>query len=395
VTVRRGALARCVADPGAFLASGWGRQVLHARGADGAGYSDLLSLDDVDRLVASSGLRAPAFRLVKGGSPLPPSSYLRSARVGSRPVGDLADAGRVYAEFGDGATIVLQGLHRYWPPLAAFCRDLELALSHPVQANAYVTPPTSSGLRVHTDAHDVFALQTYGGKHWVVYGGGGAGDEPLLDVVLRPGDALYLPQGTRHAARTVDEPSVHITIGVRALTWADVLRRAAERAAGAPELAGRLPAGWAGEPAGLAEDLAGRLAAFAKHVEGLDAGSLAAAEHRRFASARTPELRGMLGDILALGALTDTTPVRRRPGAVCVLETELDRLRVTLGDRTLSMPVALGPAMGRIEALAPGAALRPADLAAELDLAGRLVLVRRLVREGLLTLASAGADPAG
>lgn len=386
------ALARCVADPQAFLAEGWGRAVLHTPGVDAAGYADLLSLDDADRLLTSSGLRAPAFRLVKHGSTLPPSRYLRSARIGSRPVDDLADPGRVYAEFSDGATIVLQGLHRYWPPLRAFCRDLEDTLGHPVQANAYVTPPTSAGLQVHADAHDVFALHTHGGKHWVVYEGepedAGAGGETVLDVVLRPGDALYLPQGTAHAARTVDEPSTHITIGVRALKWAEVISRVADRACASREFSGRLPAGWTGDAGQFAADLASQLASFVKHVEALDAAGLAAAERRRFVAGRTPDLRGMLTDLLALDGLTDTTPVRRRPGAVCAVDRAGEELRVTLGDRTLHMPAALEPAIARIEAVAGGATLRPADLQAELDVEGRVVLVRRLVREGLLTLAS-------
>ena len=72
------------------------------------------------------------------------------------------------AEFEDGATIVLQGLHLNWQPLAEFCRSLEAELGHPAQANAYFTPRSAQGLPVHHDTHDVFSLQVAGEKtSWV------------------------------------------------------------------------------------------------------------------------------------------------------------------------------------------------------------------------------------
>jgi ribosomal protein L16 Arg81 hydroxylase len=49
------------------------------------------------------------------------------------------------------------------------------------------------------------------------------GAEPLLDVELEAGDALYLPRGYVHAALTTDVDSVHLTIGVLSTTWYDVL----------------------------------------------------------------------------------------------------------------------------------------------------------------------------
>jgi ribosomal protein L16 Arg81 hydroxylase len=76
------------------------------------------------------------------------------------------DGRKVLGLFADGATVVLQGLHRYWPPLTELVRGLELALGHPCQANAYLTPPGSQGFAVHSDSHDVFVFQTAGTKQW-------------------------------------------------------------------------------------------------------------------------------------------------------------------------------------------------------------------------------------
>jgi hypothetical protein len=46
---------------------------------------------------------------------------------------------------GSGSTLVLQGLHRTWPPLVDFATDLASELGHPVQVNAYITPAENRG----------------------------------------------------------------------------------------------------------------------------------------------------------------------------------------------------------------------------------------------------------
>src|ERR671919_1598216 len=134
----RAALGRCVDDPDGFLTTTFGAAPCLRRG--GGSFDDLLSLDDVDRALTGSGLRQPAFRLVRDGEPIDPSSYTRPARTGNRRFSDLIDPGRVLDLFAGGATVVLQSLHRWWPPLARLCRDLELALGHQLQVNAYLTP---------------------------------------------------------------------------------------------------------------------------------------------------------------------------------------------------------------------------------------------------------------
>ena len=108
---------------------------------------------------------------------------------------------------------------------------LEARLGCLVGANSYLTPADSRGLAPHWDDVEVFVLQVEGAKAWKVWGWGkgkeeqgeggrhrrkgvGAplasapsGDldersrgEPALEVGLRPGDVLYLPRGTVHAA---------------------------------------------------------------------------------------------------------------------------------------------------------------------------------------------------
>ena len=87
-------------------------------------FDDLLSEADVERLVCSTGIRYPAFRLVKEGAQIDPRAYTRDIPW-RPPITAAADVGRVLAEWEAGATIVLQALHLNWRPVAAFCRELE------------------------------------------------------------------------------------------------------------------------------------------------------------------------------------------------------------------------------------------------------------------------------
>ena len=79
---------------------------------------------------------------------------------------DQASDDKLLRLFADGATIVLQGLHRTWEPVLDFTQDLAADLGHPVQVNAYVTPAQNTGFSDHYDVHDVFVLQVAGEKRW-------------------------------------------------------------------------------------------------------------------------------------------------------------------------------------------------------------------------------------
>ena len=115
----------------------------------------------------------------------------------------MADVPRVLDEVDRGATVVLQGLHLTRHPLAAYSRELEARLGHPVQANAYLTPRRSQGLPVHHDTHDVFVLQVAGTKRWLVY-------EPVLELPLR--DQRYdAASSARRASRCSTSCSARAT----------------------------------------------------------------------------------------------------------------------------------------------------------------------------------------
>ena len=371
-------------DVDAFTERLWGQEPLLRPSGDPEGFDDLLSYADVDHLVSSTSLRTPAFRLVKAGQRIPVSSYTRTARTGSHRIPGVADTPAVYREFEGGATIILQGLHRYWLPLARFCRDLELALGHPTQVNAYITPPGSQGLAVHQDSHDVFVLQVHGTKRWQVYRPSPQlppPDPPAIEADLAPGDCLYIPKGYPHAASTQERASAHLTVGILSYTWADLIRDVAKQTEEEPEFAEPLPVRFADDPDRLRTMAEDRLRSFQAWLDKQDPGDAADRLARRFLTGRRPILAGQLQQLERAETLDDSTRIRRRPGALCVIRGAGQGIAVYLGDRELRMPAFVRPAM---ELLGESREIAIGDLEPHLDREGRLVLVRRLVREGLL-----------
>ncbi len=373
-----GALELLTGDARAFVEKVWASRVhLHHTGPDDL--AGLLSLDDVDQLLTSVALRTPALRLARDGKLLSPASFTRKASVAGEPLTGLVDGRKVLDHFDDGATVVLQGMHRYWEPLTVLVRELELALGHPCQANAYLTPPGAQGFARHSDSHDVFVFQTHGHKQWEIVDGG-----EVRQVTLEPGLSMYLPSGTPHSARSQEVTSLHVTLGINQVTRRDLLRRLADEVLSDERYDAPLPAGYLDEPSRLAETVASELEAFSGALGALDPATVADDRAVAFLTDRTPTLRGGLTDRVALRELDDRTRLERRPTAACVLRETSTGLEVLLGDRALQMPSRLREPM---EFIRDQASFVVGDLSPWLDDESRLVVGRRLVREGLLRIA--------
>lgn len=394
------ALERCVGDVRRFAEDHWGRAPLLHRG-DPRAFEGLLDLGDVDHLVTETLLRMPAVRLVRDGEPLEPSSYTQTIRIGGKPLERTVRPDRLADEFSGGATIVLQALHRQSGPIGRFCRALEISLTHPIQANAYVTPPTSRGFAVHHDTHDVFVLQTHGSKAWRVYppvvelagpdqpwkGSLGDPGEPVLEEELRPGDALYIPRGSPHDAEAQEGVSVHITVGILAFTWVDLWRHVMKGISEERAFREPLPVGWADDLDSLGSDLD----VHAKELRGWLEEAVSAVALRGFAArfwrTRRPLAAGRLEQLELLERIDTRTSVRRRPEGVFRVEVSGDRATVLFGLRELRMPAFCDRALRFIEqADGPFTA---AELPGLAD-ASAVVLLRRLAREGALEIEGAG-----
>jgi bifunctional lysine-specific demethylase and histidyl-hydroxylase NO66 len=402
-------LVRCFGTtPERFAAEHWNRRPLLVRaaersgaGAPGAvrGFDDLLSPADVDELLGPRGLRTPFFSLVKDGTSLPRARYTRAASAGDQRLTDMPDPDGIAAAHADGATIVLNALHRVWPPLAGFCRDLAGELGSPTQANAYVTPPGAQGFKPHHDTHDVLVLQVDGAKHWTVHPPAvelplrsqpstGLGADPVgcrapeLDVVLEAGDALYLPRGWLHSAQTTDDRSIHLTVGLLAPTWADVLDDLLARA-GVEDVALRHALPLPGLEAVAAVDAGGFRRAAQAWLDGLDDAAVEEAVAARRAGAVPLEPVGALAQDRAARTLDARTRVRPRTGLRWSLRADGASAVLAVDVRTITFPGWTGAAV-RAALSAPTSAHELAASGAGIDADDAVVLLRRLLRERVL-----------
>ena len=387
------ALSRCTSvAPEAFAAEHWSRTPLLSPAKQlPQPFDDLLSLADVDELVADRALRTPFFRTVREGGGLPAPT--RSANAGGRRLTDVVDPDALAAQYADGATLVLNAVHRMHPPVARFCRELAAELGHPTQCNAYLTPGGQhQGFDFHHDTHDVFVLQVSGRKRWIVHepvvrlplpsqpAAGGHlvpdGAEPLLDVELEAGDALYLPRGYVHAALTTDVDSVHLTVGVLSTTWYDVLTDALTLAREDERFRDALPVQPQSRIPELLPDL---LRAAADWLEGLSPEDVERAVAPRLARSVPVEPVSLLATAAALRDLTPATALRPRQGLATELRADGDEAVLTVPGRTITLPAFTEAALRRLLA-GPST---PGELPG-LDEDSALVLARRMLREGVV-----------
>ncbi|WP_413601661.1 cupin domain-containing protein [Curtobacterium sp. Curtsp57] len=403
------ALEQCIAVPVArFADEYWGRRALLSSAADlGSTFDDLFSTEAADELLSVRGLRTPFIRMAKDGTVLPQSAFTAPGGYGAE-VGDQVSSEKVLAEFAAGSTIVLQGLHRTWPPIQEFTRRLVAELGHPAQVNAYITPASSRGFDPHYDVHDVFVLQIAGAKRWVIHEpvhelpfadepwsdrrdevAARAAGAPAIDTVLRPGDALYLPRGWLHSATALGGTTIHLTIGVPAVTRADLARDLITRALRSDRLRASLPLGVdLGDPDQIATDVRAAAEDLIGFLESASVGSavdeVAHTVGSRFRRSTRPEPVRPLQTVDLLGTLSGGDRVRWREGLRADVRDEGERVALVLPTTTIRLPASCGPAL---RALHTGGTHAVGSLPG-LDEDDAVVVVRRLLREGVLVPAS-------
>lgn len=137
----------------------------------------------------------------------------------------------------EGATLILNHVHQRLPVLAELTASLTEEIGHSSQVNTYCSWPSQQGFNCHYDTHEVFIVQIEGRKQWFVFeetiaypckNAKSLGLEPpeaspYLQCILNPGDALYIPRGHWHYAIALDEPSLHLTLGITCRTGIDWL----------------------------------------------------------------------------------------------------------------------------------------------------------------------------
>ena len=408
----RSMLSRCISvSTGEFAETYWATApLLTPTTTLDQGYEDLFSAAAVDELISERGLRTPFLRMAKNGSVLAATTFTRSGGTGATIADQVADD-KVLAQLAGGATLVLQALHRSWPPLIRFGGDLAAELGHPVQINAYITPPENQGFAAHYDTHDVFVLQVAGSKRWTIHSpviedplpsqtweqrksqvAARATEPPLIDTVLRPGDALYLPRGYLHSAVAQGEVSIHLTVGVHPLTAYDLARELIAAAAADRELRRSLPMGIdvtnVDVIVGHVQTAAKRLAAAVDGADQAHMETVASRVGRRQVGETRPAPLAPLAQLDALRELTAQTPLRLRRGLQPILRDAGERVLLDVMDSAISWPAVVRESLRYV---LHGTTFRPAELPV-LDADVQLVVARRLLREGVVVPAVAETE---
>jgi hypothetical protein len=264
--------------------------------------------------------------------------------------------------------------------------------------------------------HDVFVLQVAGEKHWTIHEpvitdplrtqpwadraaevAATAAGQPVIDAVLRPGDALYLPRGFLHSATALGEISAHLTVGVHSVTrWAaaeSALDLVRSLAADDPELRGSLPLGLdLGDPDTVRDDVAAVIAGLQDWLGRIDPAQVADRLRGRTWAQVQPEPVAPLAQSAAAATLSGDTVLRLRRRLRCSLRDAADgRVTLLAGRRSHSFPADVRDALA--ELLAVGE-LKAGDLPG-LDPADRLTLARRLITESIATVPDAALPDAG
>ncbi|MFT4730615.1 MAG: ribosomal protein L16 Arg81 hydroxylase [Granulosicoccus sp.] len=212
-----------------FFENYWEQHPLHVSRSSKEHFASLTSIDTIESVLSVQALFYPSIQLTQLDQAIEVSEYTDAAR--------RILPHRLIERHHEGATIVISQAHEKIPSLADFRRDIQNELNLRCQTNVYLSPKGKQGFNAHFDSHDVFILQVAGTKTFNFYEGGvelpyqqdgfQAGKHTVgvlsQSIALEPGDTLYIPRGVMHDAVATEQTSLHITLGVYAITLRDVL----------------------------------------------------------------------------------------------------------------------------------------------------------------------------
>lgn len=203
-------------------------------------FEAILPAGQLSEILSSQLLVKPAIRMIGEGRVLPLAEISMDIPYSKFAFEGVVDIQKVKRWFEAGYTVNLRGVHLFDRRLSRASSILSSIFGCYVRANIYITPEGMTGLVPHYDVHDVFVVHISGRKSWTIYENSFDNPTPRHEfspgsydvgqakdeLVLSPGDILYLPRGVPHSARTLSEggSSVHITFGVEEPSLADVLR---------------------------------------------------------------------------------------------------------------------------------------------------------------------------
>ena len=234
------AFADLVGDEQVFFTEYFNKKPMLRKNAVPGDPRDILSLRKLDQLVNLEVIRPPYIKVNLKGNGVPEQGYSRNVVVQGQTITDTVDPEKIYELYRAGATVTWCSLNQIIPEMRDFTRLISEKMAVRTDTVAFLTPSAKKGYPPHHDPVDLFIVQLEGSKHWKLwnpptprlgdnaqYTLEGLG-EPEIEVSLQPGDVLYLPYGTPHAATAEGKGSLHLSIMMRPRRWRDLLRETFE-----------------------------------------------------------------------------------------------------------------------------------------------------------------------
>jgi len=365
-----------------FLHKYYGQRWFHGRIASLQDrFSSLVTMEDLERCLSFGGKERDAFFQSIGG--------LEGEENAEPP--RHCSAEEAVHDWLAGRSLIFNGIDRRLPAIEDLARALERELKCSVWCNLYLTPRRGHAFNTHYDTHDVFVLQIIGSKAWRV--GGSAIESPLpfqdrqdggpdiskaTALVLQPGDLLYVPRGVLHDAVANSELSCHITVGIHAKSYLDLILAAVAIAADKePGFRKYLPPGsFRIQDQDIAK--ATRLLSLISSDDFRAAGD---AFCELLASDRRRSLRGVLRLPENVEALSENDYFQVTPGLMCSISRKDDRIQLFAFGRSIDLPASVAE---DVEILLRGSPFRLGELRAKLPAQERITFIGRLMLEGIV-----------
>ena len=362
----------------------------------------LPGLEMLDDLLALETVPASYLRLTKGGAAVPKQAYTRASGR-EAAVTEVIVPEKVYELFRLGATLTWNSVEHILP----IARQLLYPFGQEFAAKAdgvlFVTPAGHDGFKPHHDSTDSFVVQLAGTKRWRVWdtpaprlglaGGDSAEDlgEPGLSLTLQPGDVLYVPHGTPHAAAAEDSISVHLSIGVEARPWRDHIRSVVDMLLAGDEFR-EVPGLAAGNDEAVAtEQLAELLAALREQLAQLDPGTTMSRLIRNGQTAAGPTRSREIERLSTADRIVASSLLRRSSLPIAFGESRDSKVAMTVNGHTVTLPAALMPT---VTALDERSLIPAAEIFRGVAAARSVLVAQRLTRLGVLEVLANQAERA-
>lgn len=380
-----------------FFATYWETSSLYLERNNPTYYDPVLQIDDLDHYLSVQQLSPTFVRVTKRDTPLSIEDWTKGKSLNEGNTERAVDPVKLFGLYADGGTIVINGAHKAIPPLTTFCAQLEKELKFRVQTNLYITPPGAQGFPAHYDLHDVMVLQISGSKTWQLYGTAAQplpvektqeqrGPYPVEKVTetiqLQAGDLLYLPRGFVHDARTTEESSIHITLGLLPRYWYHLIEEMAQIAKKQPTFRQALPHGFTTE-----QEKAQFIVEFETYFHALldrvDISTLLARADAAFVADQIQPYRGHLHNLLQVPALSAQSVLSKELTVEYLVAERGEEIAISFGEHEITIPTYLKSTLAVLLQEHPFAIHEIQGLLTE---QGKIDLITQFVQAGLLRI---------